>query len=234
MNVFSKAVNKCAEKVYEVLGKSSGKLLLTAGIIGISMSSAIQALAILCNKKYPASQKAFMVPQELGEGAMSVMCLFLITKPCQALVKKLVNTGKILPKNLSEYLIKNNAAQRRGKIDFSIRKEIKTAEEELKKSDVFTKSDKAGKEELLGVHETALENLEEFEDAALAVGTTAAGMLSACFAVPLLRNNIASHYQKKYINTIGNKPAAEDIQEKHVRNIELRLNRIYRSGDLKI
>ena len=49
-------------------------------------------------------QKAFMIPQELGELIVSSAAIFAITRPTQKLASNLVKTGKILPKELVLYM----------------------------------------------------------------------------------------------------------------------------------
>ena len=204
MNGFEKFANKCAEKVYKWFGQSSGKMLLAASMVGISMSSLIQACAVLFNDKYTLKQKAFMVPQELGDAALSMVSILAITRPTQKLMAKLVKTGKIMPKNLVGYMKENKLLEKRGSFDFDFPKEVRQILEKIEKSDRFVKASESGRIYMSGVHKSALDNFENFEDSSMAIATTMAGIVSTCVAVPLLRNNIASRYQRKsmdYINS---------------------------------
>lgn len=205
MKGFAKFANNCAEKVYKWLGQSSGKMLLATSMIGISMSSFIQAIAIFVNDKYTVSQKAFMVPQELGDAILSMACIFAVTKPSQKLMAKLVKTGKVLPKNLIEYMKENKIIEKRGNINFDFSKEIEQIVRNIEKSDKFIRSSESERISLTNPHKKALEDFATFEDSSSAIATTAAGIVSTCCVVPLLRNNIASRYQKKNIDIINNK-----------------------------
>ena len=95
-NPFIKFLKNMSEKIYEHFNESSGKMLLTTGVIGILASSLAQSVAILLNNKYSSSQKGFMIPQELTEGLITVFSMFFITKPIQKISSKMVKSGKIL------------------------------------------------------------------------------------------------------------------------------------------
>lgn len=216
MNNFAKFAKWASEKIYNTFGKSSGKMLLATSMIGISMSSFIQAMAVLVNDKYTMSQKAFMVPQELGDAMLSIVSIFAITKPTQRLMSKLVKTGKVMPKNILRYMEENKMIQKRGKTDFDFEKEVKNILQTIEKSDKFIKSNEKERTFLVNPHKNILENYEEFQDSASAVATTIAGITSTCLVVPLLRNTIASHYQKKHIDFINNNPVNPVFKDKNL------------------
>ena len=85
-----KFIKKVVNKVHLLFGENSGKMLLLTGIIGMALSSLAQTLTVVNNKHYTLSQKMFMVPQELIDGAVSIFSLVLITTPLQNLAKKYV------------------------------------------------------------------------------------------------------------------------------------------------
>ena len=87
---FKNFAKNIAETVYKVFGNDSGQMLLMTSIIGSLASCLAQTGAIILNKKYTDSQKAFMVPQELTEGFVTIASIFLITKPIQAFAKKVL------------------------------------------------------------------------------------------------------------------------------------------------
>ena len=197
MKGLSKFINSIAEGIYKYFGKNSGKMLLTTSIIGISMSSLIQAMAILVNDKYSNSQKKFMVPQELGEAMISIISIFLITKPIQKFASNLTKTAKIAPKNVINYLKENNIEKRRGLASFNFRSKVENTIKTIENSDKYIKSSSTEKAEMLAPHKNTLHEFDDFADSTQAYATLVAGILSTSYAVPLIRNNIASRYQPK-------------------------------------
>ena len=77
-----------AEKIYKHFGDSSGGMILATSITGTLLSSLAQTGAILFNDKYTTSQKTFMAPQELTEGLINVLSMFLITTVFMIFSKK--------------------------------------------------------------------------------------------------------------------------------------------------
>lgn len=191
-----------SEKVYKHFGKNSGNMLLATSILGFTISSLAQIAAIIVNKKYSVSQKAFMVPQELGELFVASSAIFLITKPMQKFASKLVKTGKIMPKSLTQYVKENNLASKRGSLDFDFSKEVKGIIEQIQKSDSYISSKE--KELLLEKHHQALNSYETTADAVSALTTTAAGLLTTGLVVPVARNRFASYYQKQNMDVYNN------------------------------
>lgn len=212
MKGFAKFANSCAELIYKWFGKDSGKMLLATSMIGISMSSAIQAIAVLLNDKYTMSQKSFMVPQELGDAMLSMISLVAITKPSQKLMSKLVKTGKIMPKNLLNYMKENKLIQNRGKLDFDFSSEVERFIQKIEKSDKYLKLAEKDRLSLTNPHKKALEDYETFKDSTAAIITTGAGIVSTCAVVPIMRNYIASNFQKKNIAYVNNKREIQDAR----------------------
>ena len=195
-NWFEKISKSAAESVYKQLGKSSGKMLLATSAIGVGLSTLAQAGAVLFNKKYSVSQKAFMVPQELTEGIVSIMSLFIITTPLQLLAKKYSATGKILSKDLKNYMKKNNLMNKRGNLNFNIKDHIESSIKTLEASDVFIKSATPEKEAMRLEYQNLLNNYDSLQDSTAAIVTAAGSIVSTAVILPLLRNYSASYYQK--------------------------------------
>lgn len=196
LNWFKHAVKQYAESVYKQFGKSSGKMLLATSAIGVALSTLAQAGAILVNDKYSVSQKAFMIPQELTEGAISILSLFIITTPLQLLAKKYSTTGKILSKDLKNYMENNNLLGKRGNLDFNLKEHLESAVKKLETTDTFVKSASQEKESMLMDYQNLLNNYNAVEDATSAIVTAAGSVLSTAVILPFLRNYSASYYQK--------------------------------------
>lgn len=185
-----------AEKVYKYFGKDSGNMLLATSMIGIFTSCLAQTGAILLNKKYTDSQKMFMAPQELTEGCITVLSMFLVTKPIQKFSSKCFKSGKLLSKEMVEYLRKNELLAKRGEASFDFVKSVDGVIKKVKESDTFIKSGSLEKEKLLEEHLNILQEFNAMSDAASAIATTFAGVTSTALISPLLRNHVASRFQK--------------------------------------
>ena len=223
--LIQKAGKNLADFVYKRLGNGSGNMILITSMTGIALSSLAQTGAIFFNKKYSVSQKAFMIPQELTEGCITLLSMFLVTRPIQKLSAKYVKSGKILSKELSSYMIKNNLLNKRGKSDFNLEEYIKST-----MNNISSKSTTAErKTKMLKPHQEALHNYESVFDATSAICTTAGSIVSTALISPLLRNYVASKYQKTNLNIYNNIP---DECKQKIRRIEPRL--IFYSNPLRI
>ena len=181
-------IKNVSEKVYKYFGKDSGKMLLAANIIGILSSSFAQAGAILLNKDYSSPQKKFLIPHELIDGLLMVGSIFIVTRPLQCFSKKIIKSGKILTKDMAEYLEKNNLNDKRGTLEFDFTKNVKEIMAKIETSDNFIKSSEIEKEKLLKEHREILNNYDTFEDSVSAITTTIGTMTSFSLVSPFLRN----------------------------------------------
>lgn len=211
--MIKKSLNKFAknfaEKVYKYFGSDSGNMLLMTSIIGTFASCLAQTGAIIFNKKYTDSQKTFMAPQELTEGCVTILSIFLITKPIQALAKKSVRTGKIITKDMANYLEKNNLADKRGKSNFNFSNFVNEKIKKIKSSDIYVKSTEQEKINLLSEHKKILENFDIFLDSTSAIASTIGGATSLAIVSPLLRNYTASKFQKASLKYFEEKALTE-------------------------
>ena len=198
-SILTKSAKYFAEKVYSVFGKSSGGMLLATSILGLTLSAGAQIIGICFNKKYTTSQKAFMIPQELGELFVASLAIFAITKPAQKLASKLVKTGKIASEELLSYMRDNNLLERRGNLDFDFGKEIIEKIKTIKKSEEFKNLSRKDRKTLIEPYKNALDSYNINSDVVSAYATTGASMITTGFAVPVLRNRFASYYQKRNI-----------------------------------
>mgnify|MGYP007038240962 CR=1 FL=1 len=66
---------KFGKFVYKYFEQGSGNMILITSMIAIGLSAMAQTAAIMINKKYTVSQKAFMIPQEITEGIMTMLSL---------------------------------------------------------------------------------------------------------------------------------------------------------------
>lgn len=203
-NILKKVGKSFSDFVYKNFEKDSGNMLLITGITGIILSTAAQTAAIMFNKKYSVSQKAFMIPQELTDGTITICSMFFVTKPIQFCAKKYVKSGKILTKDMKNYLRNNNLLQKCGNRNFDIKNSINNIIYNTKKSDEFIKSSKNTQDKILKKHHKMLDTYDSINDATLAIATTAGSMFSTALISPFLRNYSASKYQKVNIQIYDN------------------------------
>ena len=200
-NPFIKFLKNMSEKIYEHFNESSGKMLLTTGVIGILASSLAQSVAILLNNKYSSSQKGFMIPQELTEGLITVFSMFFITKPIQKISSKMIKSGKILSKEMSNILKEHGLAEKRGSRNFDFETSINEIITKIKNTDTFIKASDVEKQNMISKYEHILDDFAILADSTSAYATTGGAMLSTVLIAPHLRNFVASKYQKKIQQT---------------------------------
>ena len=215
--MLSKIGKYIAEKVYKNLEKGSGHMILATTVTGIALSCLAQTAAIMFNKQYSVSQKAFMVPQEITEGLVSVVSMFAISRPTQYIAKKYAKSGKILTKDMLNYMKKHSLIEKRGNMDFDFGKEINKIIHKIEQSDKYIKSSDIKKESLLKEHNEILNQFNETEDATSAIATTAGTAISTAFISPLLRNYSASYYQKINLDYYNNLPDTYKQQAQSLR-----------------
>ena len=216
MSFVRNTAKKIADFVYKHFEKNgSGAMILLTTMTGIALSAFAQTGAILVNNKYTTSQKAFMIPQELTEGCITILSLLLITTPLQKIAKKAVSTGRIRTKELSEYMIKHNLFDRKGNADFEFSKSVGSIIDKIKKSDEFIKSSNKERVSLLNEHNNIMHSYDTFSDMTSALATTAGSVFTTALVSPLLRNYTASYYQKVNMDVYNNLP--QELKDKHVK-----------------
>ena len=229
-----KQAKTLAEFVYRHLEKGSGAMILMTSMLGIAMSSVAQTFAILLNDKYSVPQKAFMVPQELTEGCITVLSMFLITKPIQKITKMFTKTGKILSKDLIKYAEKHELLSKRGDLKFDFAESINDIIKGVEKSDKFIRTSNAEKTKMLSEHKDALHSFNVLEDSTSAITTTAGSILSTALISPLLRNYSASYYQKINMDYYNNLPKGDDGKPKTRYHKTFKSNYIFSDNPCRI
>lgn len=173
-NPFTKVLNNIAKSFKD----DPSKMLIRTGVAGWTLSSVAQIGAVLVNPKIPNEQKSFLVPQEFADAATNIGLFFLFTLSAKNFVSKLFSTGKFAPKSVRKYLNehKDLYGEKIGKLDFNL-------DDVLEKNKDFPR--------------------DEYR-ACKSLGTTfatvGAGILASNIITPIIRNEMASNMQKKYIN----------------------------------
>ena len=169
--------------------KDASKMLIWTGVAGWSLSSLAQISAVLFNPKLSREQKSFLVPQEFADAAVNIGSFFLITQVAKRSVSKMFSTGKWAPKNVRKYLQTNNElyGKKVGKLNFDL-------DDVLKQDKLFPKQE-----------------YWTTKNFYTTLATVTGGIISSNIVTPIVRNNMASSMQKKYLN---NRPQPED--KKHL------------------
>lgn len=176
----SKPLQTFLNWVYKKFSNDAPKMIITTSIIGWTLSMLAQVLAIGVNPKIKEEQKVFLIPQEINDALVNICSFLIITLPTKTTVSNMFATGKFAPKSVREYLQKNQKlyADKIGKLDFNL-------EEVLRKN----------KPELVDKFLT-------YKNFGTTVATVGAGIIAANIVTPLIRNKMASKFQKTYINEI--------------------------------
>lgn len=185
---FFKSMLNSIAKAY---GEHPGKMLVHTGVIGWLLSSAAQVCAIVINDKIPKEQKMFMIPQEVADAAVNIASFYLITQSVKSVALKLVNSGRLLPKAVKDFLTHKGVAEKLGKAGFDVYE-----------SKLLTPS--------------GIKRLNSFKNGVDVIATTIGSIVSCNIVTPVIRNQIAAHRQKKNIERMNNpyKDAASQIDNK--------------------
>lgn len=202
-----KIFNSMLEWIAKNFRKDASKMLIFTGVAGWSLSSLAQICGILFNPEIPNEQKVYLIPQELADAAVNIGSFFLVTQMAKKTVSKLFSTGKFAPKEVRKFLDKNKDlyGKKIGKLDFDL-------DEVLKKTADFPK-----------------DSYYTCKNFGTTVATVGAGILSSNIITPIVRNNMASSMQKKYIDE---KKALEKQPIK--KNTSFKSNPYSYSGNLRI
>lgn len=151
-------------------GSNTGKMLIHTGVIGWILSSAAQVAAIVINDKIPKEQKMYLIPQEIADAAVNIVSFYAITQTFSSVAKRLVTSGKLLPKSVKDWMSVKGLL---GKIGKST-------------SDIYK----------AGLSASAKKRLDVFKEGIDVIGTTAGSILSCNIVTPIVRNEIAANRQK--------------------------------------
>lgn len=151
-------------------GNNTGKMLIHTGVIGWILSSAAQVAAIVINDKIPKEQKMYLIPQEIADAAVNIISFYAITQTFSSVAKKLVTSGKLIPKSVKDWVSVKGLL---GKIGKST-------------SDIYS----------AGLSYSAKKRLDVFKEGIDVIGTTAGSILSCNIVTPIIRNEIAANRQK--------------------------------------
>ena len=165
--------NDFKNTVLTKFGPNPANMLIWTGVLGWFFSSLAQIVAIAANDKIPKEQKKFLIPQEIGDGAVNVLSFLVVTSAVKNIASKLVSTGKIATPAIREYLRKSkvNPKTTVGNVMFDISK--------MPNFDLIK------------------EDYTKFKNGVDVIGMTVGSILSCNIITPIVRNKIAANRQKK-------------------------------------
>ncbi len=156
------------------------------GTIATGLSCLCFTGSVLLNKRIPGEQKEFLVSQELADGAINVALFFVMTDRFKKGAEKLVKGGKIFPKTVKAEIEK-------------IKKDLP---ENASWEDIKPKLSKEKVEEITKFH-IGFKNTVSLAGSALAVS----------ILTPIIRNIVASKFQKSNEGNIFEKKAVTKIPQ---------------------
>lgn len=188
----SKAWDSFKIKIYKEYSNDPGKMLVQTGFISWILSSLAQVTAIAINDKIPSEQKLFLIPQEIGDGAVNILSFYTFTSGLKNIGKKLTQTGKLRTAKLTElldergYILKKGSEKVKGKVyagdwDFNITK--------------------------LPDYDKSIKNIyKPFNNGAEVITGLAGSIISSNLITPIIRNRFAAKRQKKLLSEMNNQP----------------------------
>ncbi len=162
-------------------GPNPAKMLIYTGVLGWFLSSAAQVVAIAVNDKIPKEQKMFLIPQEIGDGAINVVSFFLVTTAIKNFASRLVSSGKLASPKIRQYLT-----------DSGINIKTKKGWKVLPNFD-FSKFDIKN----MTNFDLIKDEYNSFKNGIDVIAMTAGSILSCNIITPILRNKYAAKRQQK-------------------------------------
>ena len=170
-------IRKSSSFLYDKFSQNPSGMLIITSTVGWILSGLAQVGAVAINKEIPKDQKKFLIPQEICDAAINIGTFFLFTRFCDKGIKKLISTGKLLPKPVRDFADKNILKEKIGNVSTDIKKELKT----LSASDDVVKS------------------YDSFKNGAAVLVNLGASVIAGNLFTPVLRNTLGAKIQKNWI-----------------------------------
>ena len=90
------------QKIIANFANDNAKFLFLTAALGWFLASAAQTFGIITNRKIDKDDKKFLIPQEIGDGAVNIGLYALITAPLMNITEKIMDSNVISVKNLSK------------------------------------------------------------------------------------------------------------------------------------
>lgn len=217
--------NRILEDVWYNRSKDLGSVLIYTGTIGWFLSSAAQTLGVVFNDKYTKKEKSYLLPHEITDGIVNIVSTFTLCSFIKKFGDKIVDEGKFLYPKIAACFEKikidgcNNIQEKIKALylDIDDKNIIKPADidrDNAKKPLTFVLDnihnffDEKYKEKLphitfsdknflLNNLEQTAADLKNFKNGLGFISVATGAVLSLNILAPLIRNHVASSFQKR-------------------------------------
>lgn len=179
----SKMFNNFKNTILTKYGPNPAKMLIYTGVLGWFLSSAAQVVAIAVNDKIPKEQKMFLIPQEIGDGAVNVVSFFLVTSVIKNFASRLVSSGKLATPKIRKFLT-DSGINIRTKKGWKVLSNFDFSKFNIKNMMNFSQ---------------IKDEYNSFKNGVDVIGMTVGSILSCNIITPVLRNKIAANRQQKIL-----------------------------------
>lgn len=202
MSLLNKMFNKIVEFSHKNMNNQA-HLQNICGSIAMALSCAAFTGSVFFNKGIPSEQKSFLVSQELADGAINVALFLVMTDKFKKLAENKIKAGKIFPKEMKEQ-VKLIRAKIGENANF----------ETMKKS--FCEKD--------------LTKIADFHTGFKNSVSLGGSLLAASIVTPIIRNIVASNFQKKHLHNETSVVKAVSPEQKPIKITKLLPVNSYSSG----
>ncbi len=175
----SKMFNNFKNTILTKYGPNPAKMLIYTGVLGWFLSSQVVAIAV--NDKIPKEQKMFLIPQEIGDGAVNVVSFFLVTSVIKNFASRLVSSGKLATPKIRKFLT-DSGINIRTKKGWKVLSNFDFSKFNIKNMMNFSQ---------------IKDEYNSFKNGVDVIGMTVGSILSCNIITPVLRNKIAANRQQK-------------------------------------
>ncbi len=188
MNI-AQLFNNFKNTILTKYGSNPAKMLIYTGVLGWFLSSAAQVVAIAVNDKIPKEQKMFLIPQEIGDGAINVVSFFLVTSVIKNFASRLVSSGRLATPKIREFLT-NSEINIKTKNGWKVLPGFDFSKFNIKNMTNF---------------DQISDEYNSFKNGVDVIAMTLGSILSCNIITPILRNKYATNRQRKVLAEF-NKP----------------------------
>lgn len=214
--------------IYKAYSQDVGKALFHLGTAGTVLSAAAQTGMVATNKDLNKKEKAFLMNQEIADGAINVGLYYTICKLIKDKADHLLESGKIvldktdsivsklkdIPQNnrdwLKNYAHRYNCDTNKVITDYTslfYENSIKNLEKQIKGNRLADFANKASQQknaELLKLLKQGQKEFLGFKNGVGVIATIAASVLASNIIAPVCRNIVANEVKDKGLPKIDN------------------------------
>jgi len=186
-----RAVSQKLSKIGDKNALNTANFLMITGAFGYVLASLSYVTAILINDKISHKEKRFLIPQEIFDGLINVALFVLLTSKAKKIGEMLILKGKLGNGVITKLVNSDKTKHFFGNIRLFDKGE-KYTEAAARIKDYLIKNGTA----------QDVKSFTKFYNGAGTV-TSLIGSVAACNVVtPLVRNKLASAYQKRHLGRI--------------------------------